>query len=144
MPIIQITYVSIESRPMSQNDLIDILTTAREKNTPQNITGMLLYRDGYFIQALEGEEEAVMALYHKIEKDERHDHVMFASKEIIETRLFGDWAMGFVNLDQDKDKLKDVPGYSNFMNEEIDYEHFEMDKSRAKNMLLLFKSHSNF
>ena len=35
-----------------------------------------MYRDGFFIQALEGEEETVMSLYNKIKTDPRHRSVL--------------------------------------------------------------------
>jgi hypothetical protein len=40
---------------MSDKHLEAMLKKARNKNEKSAITGMLLYRDGFFIQALEGE-----------------------------------------------------------------------------------------
>jgi hypothetical protein len=46
--MIQITYLSSATRAMSQDDLEDILKTARETNARLGITGMLLYGNKTF------------------------------------------------------------------------------------------------
>ncbi|MDH5457908.1 MAG: BLUF domain-containing protein, partial [Nitrospinota bacterium] len=67
--MIQITYISSETRPMLQHDLDDILSRSRENNIEMGITGMLLYGNNTFIQILEGEERTVDSLLRKIRKD---------------------------------------------------------------------------
>ncbi|MEL6406516.1 MAG: BLUF domain-containing protein, partial [Chloroflexota bacterium] len=57
-----IVYVSYASHTMSESELVEILDTARENNQRLNVTGMLLYRDGFFIQALEGEQAVIEPL----------------------------------------------------------------------------------
>ncbi|NJO83577.1 MAG: BLUF domain-containing protein, partial [Blastochloris sp.] len=47
---------------MTDDQLREILVKARDKNRRLNVTGMLLYRDRFFIQALEGEQEVVEPL----------------------------------------------------------------------------------
>jgi hypothetical protein len=59
MGLVSLVYVSVARELMSDEDLKAILEVARRKNAERNITGMLLYRSGYFIQALEGEEADV-------------------------------------------------------------------------------------
>jgi hypothetical protein len=74
---------------------------------------MLLYRDGFFIQALEGEEEVITTLFEKIKLDKRHHTVLLLYKEPITRREFPDWTMGFELLTGDSfDKLE---GFSQFM-----------------------------
>ncbi|MDD1617775.1 MAG: hypothetical protein CG439_2841 [Methylococcaceae bacterium NSP1-2] len=67
-----LVYVSIATRKMSDNDLQTLLEKARKKNEGSAITGMLLYRDGFFAQVLEGELKDIEDLFAIISRDERH------------------------------------------------------------------------
>jgi hypothetical protein len=40
--------------PFSEGDLVELLTQSRENNTLAGITGLLLYKEGKFLQVLEG------------------------------------------------------------------------------------------
>lgn len=93
--MIQITYLSTATRPMSQDDLEDILKTARENNARLGITGMLLYGNKTFIQILEGEENVVHELINSIKRDPRHTNFQIVKKKPIEQHEYADWSMGF-------------------------------------------------
>jgi hypothetical protein len=137
MSLISLSYVSAASRDMSKEDIENILETARRKNADLDITGMLLYRNGYFIQALEGEEKAVMALYDTIAQDDRHKNVLTVHKQEIDERSFGDWTMGFKNLENvNPDELD---GYTDFLDQPFDVEAIKNSGSRAVTLLELFK-----
>ena len=116
MSLYTIVYVSIASEEMSDNDLLAILDKAREHNKSKNITGMLLFRDGFFIQAMEGDEDTLDELFERIKQDERHYNVLQIYKKPIEQRLFPDWAMGFES--PNFDRLKQTPGFSDFMHDQ--------------------------
>ena len=81
--MIQITYLSSATRAMSQDDLEDILKTARETNARLGITGMLLYGNKTFIQILEGEEDVVHELIKTIKRDPRHRNFQVVKKKPI-------------------------------------------------------------
>ncbi len=141
MSLVSLVYVSFESRTMSQQDILDILEVARKRNTEENITGMLLYRGGYFIQALEGNADAVNKLYDDIAKDARHRNVIMIYKNPITERSFSNWSMGFKNLDGvDPSTLE---GYTDFLTQPITPEMLG-DGSRAKAFLELFKEEANY
>jgi hypothetical protein len=142
MSLISLTYVSSESRPMTDQDLMDILNTARSFNPTKNITGMLLYRQGYFIQALEGEEEDVTALYGKIVQDERHTNILMVAKEPIESRSFGKWSMGFQDLDKLDPEFYEA--HQDVLNTMLDDEGFTKAPSRAHKLLQLFVEEANY
>ncbi|MBL8162732.1 MAG: BLUF domain-containing protein [Anaerolineae bacterium] len=142
MGLISLVYVSFESRRMTSEDLQSILNKARTFNSEHQITGMLLYRTGYFIQALEGEEADVMALYEKIARDDRHRHVLMIYKGPIEQRAFGNWTMGFKNLDNLTPA--DLPGYTDFLSREITPELMTNNVSRALAFLESFKEEANY
>ncbi len=138
MSLVSLTYVSFASRDMTEDDLTDILTKAREKNSRLDITGLLLYRDRYFIQALEGEQDVVEELYGVIAKDPRHGHVLTVSKDQVDERAFGSWEMGFKNLDGAD--LSHLDGYSAYLDEPFDQHTFVNNPNRAKHFLNLFRS----
>ncbi len=67
-----LVYVSSATRPFSGEDLRVLLETCRKNNAELGVTGMLLYKDGNFMQVLEGDERKVRTLYEKISGDARH------------------------------------------------------------------------
>ena len=93
--MIQITYLSSATRAMFQDDLEDILKTARENNARLGITGMLLYGNKTFIQILEGEEDVVHKLVKTIKRDPRHTNFQIVKQKPIEQHEYADWSMGF-------------------------------------------------
>lgn len=142
MALLSLTYVSFATRDMTKDDIEDILRTSRKNNQTQNITGMLLYRNRYFIQALEGEEDAVTALYKRIEQDDRHNNVLMVSQNRIDERNFGEWSMGFKNLD-DID-ANAIEGYTDFLERPFDADALTQNPSQAKTLLNAFRSGANF
>src|SRR4051812_26378365 len=99
MSLIHLVFVSSATPPFSQADLLALLEISCCNNEAVGITGMLLYRDGNFMQVLEGEESAVTATHDRISRDRRHDGLITMLKGPIAKRNFGDWSMGFRNLD---------------------------------------------
>lgn len=71
-----LVYTSYSVEPFSSAALIDLLNQARSYNKTHGITGMLIYSNGRFIQALEGEMSAVERVYSNIYKDPRHKRVI--------------------------------------------------------------------
>lgn len=95
MSLIRLIYSSHAELDLRLSDVKDILETARTNNQSLQICGMLFYNSRYFLQALEGEEESVKALYAKISEDFRHDDVNIVSEETIDKPIFSDWTMGY-------------------------------------------------
>jgi hypothetical protein len=106
-------YVSIATEDMSDKDLQALLKKARASNEILGITGMLLYRDRFFIQALEGEQTVLENLYAIISTDERHRNVILIYEKPIQQRRFPNWTMGFNKTDStDTETIK---GYTDFL-----------------------------
>jgi hypothetical protein len=53
---------------------------------------------GSVIQILEGERQAVEALYERIEQDPRHTNISRVLDRPIRERLFAQWSMGYETL----------------------------------------------
>lgn len=88
----QLVYVSSVSPGMG-DALDDILSVSRRNNDRDGITGLLYFDGRRFLQALEGEEEAVERTYARIKRDPRHRADVVLSRRAIERREFGLWAM---------------------------------------------------
>ncbi|MEM8922729.1 MAG: BLUF domain-containing protein [Actinomycetota bacterium] len=93
--VTQLVYASSATRPFSEAELTELLEKARAKNESLGITGMLLYCDGCFIQAIEGDPEDVDRLYQRISRDRRHANPMLLYKGTQTERSFPTWTMGF-------------------------------------------------
>lgn len=130
-------YVSSAVKPFSHSDLVDLLDHSRKNNTELNITGMLLYKDGNFMQVLEGDKEAVEALHAKIEADPRHRGMFTLLQGTQVERQFPDWSMGFRDLNSAG--VGDIPGYNEFLNSPLTGEEFSADPTRCQKLLLTFK-----
>lgn len=113
--MITLIYGSTATHQMSEAELLDILKVARTNNEKLNITGMLVYHDGNFLQVLEGEEKVVTSLFEKICQDPRHQSVMVFIKYSITERQFGEWEMGFVDVEQIG--VDNIRGYSHFLDD---------------------------
>lgn len=99
MGLQSIAYVSTAVRLLDENQLLELLTTSRERNRREDVTGLLLYSNGRFIQCIEGPETALRNLYADIQVDSRHKNVTLLVDEPINGRDFGSWTMGYVPLD---------------------------------------------
>ncbi|MGZ4999987.1 MAG: BLUF domain-containing protein [Methylomonas sp.] len=66
---------------------------AATANRAAGISGCLLYRDGYFMQLLEGQRERVWALYDRIRTDTRHSDCRLVLDSSVAVRTFRDWGM---------------------------------------------------
>lgn len=104
-----LVYLSSARQLYTTSDLSDILKKSRLNNTNRNITGLLLYHDGSILQILEGDEESVMDVYHKIEQDDRHYNVLQLVTGTSEERNFPDWSMGFKTVTDEE--WSEISGY---------------------------------
>ena len=135
-PLTSIVYVS-SGRSQQQANVMDILRISRVNNTRLNITGMLAYKDGNFLQILEGEHSTLSRVLEKIERDERHSGMIVLAKTHIEERLFPSWSMAFREL---KDlSPDDAEAYSPFMDGSMLDDRFRSRPELCYKLLLSFK-----
>ncbi len=112
----EIIYRSTAQPELGEEDLLNILATARKFNSENHITGCLLFNKGTFVQILEGESEVVNVLYSKIREDRRHHQVETLHIEPIEKRLYADWSMAFKEMDaSDMQQIESALGIKEFM-----------------------------
>src|SRR4051812_12751154 len=111
-PLISLTYLSTATVAFTDDQLQQLLADVRQRNHDAELTGMLLYAGGHFIQTLEGPAETVDATFARIERDSRHRNLIVALREEIDQRCFPDWSMGFETLDEEQtDRLPGLNSY---------------------------------
>ena len=90
-----------ETKP---TDVMDILKVARKINKELEITGVLLYNKGWWLQVLEGSFSAVTSLFFDhIQKDKRHTNVTLLVLDPTTKRHFANWDMGFYSTQDEQD-----------------------------------------
>lgn len=92
-PLLVIVYVSSAVPMLSRRSLARLLARSRAYNQAHDITGVLLYHDGCFMQALEGPPIAVEDLFDRIKRDPRHRGVIELCREPAGQREFPFWPM---------------------------------------------------
>ena len=132
-----LVYASSAARPFSPSELTDLLASCHANNRQLGITGMLLYKNGNFMQVLEGDEEAVLKLYAKIFQDERHSGVLTLLQTTIPARQFPDWSMGFRDLNSPE--VRSLPVYNEFLNRPLTGAEFSADPTYCQRLLTIFK-----
>jgi D-alanine-D-alanine ligase-like ATP-grasp enzyme len=132
-----LVYVSSAVTLFSSAELVALLDQSRANNARLGISGMLLYKDGNTMQLLEGERDAVLALYERIAVDPRHRGVLRLLEGPTETRLFADWSMAFHDLNAPDAGA--IPGYSEFLNTPLTGAEFSANPTRCQKLLTTFK-----
>ena len=133
----RLIYVSTARELMDKDALLGILAKAREKNARLGITGMLLYKDGNFLQLLEGEETIVRGIYETIARDTRHFDTMITMEEAVNERMFTEWSMGFHDLSDPA--LQSLPGFAPFRHLNFDHRSATPDLAACLDILRFFK-----
>ncbi len=96
----RIIYRSIETAPLTHSMLKKLLDKSRRRNIEQEISGILIYHRGVFLQLLEGDADAVKDIFRLIERDRRHKQVTtLLAADKPGGRVFGQWPMGFAEGD---------------------------------------------
>jgi len=135
--LFQLVYASTATHPFTMEELRELLKDSHHRNAKVGITGLLLYKDGNFMQVLEGDEVAVRRLFQKISVDPRHRGVITMLQGNIKERQFPNSSMAFRDLNSPESKA--ISGYSEFLNTPLDGELLSRDLPKCQRLLLLFK-----
>jgi len=130
--LISLTYASRSSESFHEHDIPDLLQQIRIANAKQQITGMLLYIGGSFLQVLEGPPELVDAVSIKLHTDKRHTQLRLIAREPLPERAFEGWTMMHKTLDPIE--AGELIGQADFFTSPTWLT--ELDPIRAKKLLL--------
>ena len=130
-------YSSVAVKPFTPDELVDLLSKAQAKNWQVGLTGLLLHRDGKFMQLIEGSEKAVRLILAKIATDPRHKSITTLLEGFIDERQFSEWSMGFRDLNSPE--VRALQGFNEFLNTPLDGSEFATSPTRSQRLLLSFK-----
>jgi hypothetical protein len=135
--LFQIAYISTAADSFTREELLTILRESNQRNARDGITGMLLYKDRQFMHVLEGTVGAVKNTFNRIGQDPRHRGLIVLFQGPITERQFPGWSMAFRDLESAE--IRQMPGYSEFLNTPLNDEEFKSESTRCKRLLALFK-----
>jgi hypothetical protein len=132
--MLQVVYASAATKPFTRGDLVELLKVARSRNMVADISGMLLYHSGSFLQVLEGPEKDVEELYARILRDPRHNKCVLVLRESIQKKEFENWSMGFVDTTKVGERIEGFVDYATQL------KTMTLDKTGARKILSRFQS----
>lgn len=135
--LVSLVYVSSSTRKLTDAEILEILRTSQRNNERRAITGMLLYKDGNFLQVLEGRDAEVTDLVERVERDARHRGLIVLTKKRIQERQFPNWSMAFKDLGALS--AQDQAAFSPFLADSFLDEDFRGKPDRSYKLLLHFK-----
>ena len=98
--MIELIYHSAPAHSLQISELYKLLEQARSFNAQHGITGVLMFNNSYFLQALEGDAHVVRALAQRIRADTRHQHFTLLGEQTITERTWTNWSMGLIMPNQ--------------------------------------------
>lgn len=91
-PSVQLIYISTPTTEVSKATS-EFVPVALEMNHQNQISGMLLSGESFYLQLIEGDRTCINRLYKNIISDKRHAHPILLRYTEIKTREFGNWSM---------------------------------------------------
>jgi len=88
------------------------------RNEKNDITGLLLYANGLFLQVVEGPASAIDELMARLARDPRHHGINVLSSTEVTEREFAQWSMGFKHVSQSD--LREYPHFAPFFSPDFD------------------------
>ncbi|MDX6746890.1 BLUF domain-containing protein [Polaribacter sp. PL03] len=117
MKLRRIAYTSKATIHFSKRDLLDLLHDSRAYNSMDKISGVLIHKNGYFLQIIEGDSKDVDDLLTRLHKDTRHTDFKIINDSFVPDRMFSKWAMGCADFDDPT--LAMIPGIRTDLNDPV-------------------------
>jgi hypothetical protein len=97
--LIRVIYLCSAPAGINEHEILRLLKQARIANRKRNVSGMLLYIGGSFLQTLEGEAAMIDTVSGSVFRDKPGIRLTPIAREPIAEREFGEWTMGFATVD---------------------------------------------
>ncbi|HQS03415.1 MAG: hypothetical protein B7Y07_08540 [Halothiobacillus sp. 24-54-40] len=94
--LVRLIYVSKLAPNVDHRSIRDILAASQRNNQPRGVSGLLMFNSGFFLQWLEGERRAVNERFARIAQDERHIDPLLLDYQVVVSRQFPNWNMGYL------------------------------------------------
>lgn len=92
----RVVYMSTAIGVLRAEELDRIYLRAKSANAGADITGLMLFYEGTFLQVLEGPAAGVTSLMEKIRRDRRHSNLVVLESGPVAGRSFAQSAMHFI------------------------------------------------
>jgi hypothetical protein len=135
--LLSVVYISTAARGLNPEELEELLKVSRRNNQRDGITGMLLYVEGNFMQAIEGAHDRMRDLYQRLERDPRHRDVTKLVDEPLAHRQFAQWSMAFRQVTLAS--VRKMEGFSHFLERGFATEAMRARPDKAHKLLLTFR-----
>lgn len=126
-----LVYLSEATTFFDELDLNCLLINAANTNQKHSITGFLYFKNGRFVQYIEGPDNALDELFVKIKSDKRHSVKMVIDQIELDSRLFPEWSMAYFAFPDDCESL----GGQIFLNMTRFISDYDMTQGAKKNAL---------
>lgn len=102
LELYELVYISrITSTGLSSaSTLNDVAEVSNHNNEADNITGILCYGNGCFLQCVEGTEQALTNLKNRLIMDDRHKDLKILKFSTLEKRRFASWSLRSIILER--------------------------------------------
>ena len=130
----RLIYTSQAIEPFNKRKLLDLLHESRSYNGIDSITGLLMHKEGFFLQVFEGEPSVIENLLNRILNDTRHTKIEVVQDCPAINRLFSNWTMGC--LDFDEPELSLLPGIRTDLSDPIIVQELISQLPEISNFLL--------
>lgn len=111
--LVSIVYMSRAVADFDAAEMTELLHGSRLRNEALGVSGLLVAKDGRFMQLLEGPAWSVDDRYAAIARDPRHTELTSLIREDIAERRFDGWSMAYRGLDDHDVASED--GFSPFL-----------------------------
>ena len=88
-----LAYTSTASEAVDGSDVFAIVAVSARNNVESELTGVLLFKDGLFLQIIEGPGASINTLMSRLERDNRHSDIRTIARKPITQRAFPKWNM---------------------------------------------------
>ncbi|MGJ8726513.1 MAG: BLUF domain-containing protein [Roseibacillus sp.] len=123
-----IAYSSQALTDFDDETLLELADNSAAKNEKSGISGYLYYRNGLFLQYLEGEQQNVENLMARIAIDPRHNVLSTVPLAIGSKRIFPHWYMRFLGSNLPHNNAPTLEDELIFILETTAKEHYSNDE----------------
>ena len=107
----QLVYESRPTEALNKEQLRDILAKSQFKNIRLNLSGLLVFHAGKFMQLLEGGRKEVDELFAAIHRDPRHTDIKVVLESDCQFRSMPSWVMGLSTDDNLAEMISSMDYY---------------------------------
>lgn len=123
--LMRVIYFSSQTYTLKPSDLRLLLKQCQSNNKRDNLTGLLIYKDGSFCQTVEGEELPMANLITRLKNDGRHKNILILDYKAMKERRFARWSMAFENFSSKRVNAMNLGDLSAYL-----HQKFELSEER--------------